>query len=106
MSVRLGLRSAGLGCLLAVLGAFPVAALVALVFRFPIPFTGYCSGPGAVLSSFVAVLMPRSHPILGEENIAFDDEEVDDMRKDDMRHCTRDLLLVERAREWLLEEGD
>ena len=57
MSARLGLRSVGLGCLLAVLGAFPVAALVALVFRFPIPFTGYCSGPGAVLPSFVAVLI-------------------------------------------------
>ena len=56
MSVRLGLRSAGLGSLLAVLGAFPVAALVALVFRFPIPFSGYCSGLEAVLPSFVAVL--------------------------------------------------
>ena len=26
------------------------------------------------------------------------------MRKDDIRQCTRDLLLVERAREWLLED--
>lgn len=57
MSGHLGLRSAGLGCLLAVLGAFPVAALVALVFRFPIPFTGYCSGLEAVLPSLVAVLI-------------------------------------------------
>ena len=31
-------------------------------------------------------------------------EDVDDMRKDDIRQCTRDLLMVERAREWLLEE--
>ena len=30
--------------------------------------------------------------------------EDDDMRKDDIRQCTRDLLLVERAREWLLED--
>jgi predicted transcriptional regulator len=35
--------------------------------------------------------------------IEFDAEEVEDMRKDDIRQCTRDLLLVERAREWLLE---
>ena len=31
-------------------------------------------------------------------------EEVEDMKRDDIRRCTRDLLLVERAREWLLEE--
>ena len=46
---------------------------------------------------------PRSHPELGEEEIEFDAEEIEDMRKDDIRRCTRDLLLVERAREWLLE---
>ena len=48
---------------------------------------------------------PRSHPVIGDEEIEFDAEEVEDMRKDDIRQCTRDLLLVERAREWLLEEG-
>jgi hypothetical protein len=47
---------------------------------------------------------PRQHPILGEEKIEFDAEEVEEMRKDDIRQCTRDLLLVERAREWLLED--
>ena len=47
---------------------------------------------------------PRSHPILGEEEIEFDAEEVEGMRKNDIRQCTRDLLLVERAREWLLED--
>lgn len=31
-------------------------------------------------------------------------EVVEEMRKDDIRRCTRDLLLVERSREWLLEE--
>ena len=46
----------------------------------------------------------RDHPILGKEEIEFDAEEVEDMRKDDIRQCTRDLLLVERAREWLLED--
>ena len=47
---------------------------------------------------------PRQHPILGEEKIEFDAEKVEDMRKDDIRQCTRDLLLVERARDWLLED--
>ena len=47
---------------------------------------------------------PQSHPLLGEEEIEFDAEEVEDMRQDDIRQCTRDLLLVERAREWLLGE--
>jgi hypothetical protein len=47
---------------------------------------------------------PQSSPLLGEEEIEFDAEEVEDMRKDDIRQCTRDLLLVERAREWLLNE--
>ncbi len=49
---------------------------------------------------------PRSHPVLGDEEIEFDAEEIEDMRKDDIRQCTRDLLLVERAREWLLEDGE
>lgn len=47
---------------------------------------------------------PRSHPVLGEEEIEFDAEEVEDLRKDDIRRCTRDLLLMERAKEWLLED--
>jgi hypothetical protein len=46
---------------------------------------------------------PRSHSLLGEEEIEFDADEVEDMRKDDIHQCTRDLLLVERAKEWLLE---
>ncbi len=49
---------------------------------------------------------PRSHPLLGKEEIEFDAEEVEDMRRDDIRQCTRDLLLVERAKEWLLEDGE
>ena len=32
----------------------------------------------------------------------FDAEAVEDMRQDDIRRSARDLLLVERAREWLL----
>jgi hypothetical protein len=48
---------------------------------------------------------PGWHPLLGEEEIEFDAEEVEEIRKEDIRQCTRDLLLVERAREWLLEEA-
>ena len=49
---------------------------------------------------------PRSHPLLGEEEIEYDAEEIEDMRQEDIRQCTRDLLLVERAREWLLDDGE
>ena len=52
------------------------------------------------------LFVPRQHKELGEEVIEFDAEEIEDMRKDDIRQCTRDLLLVERAREWLLEEDE
>ena len=51
-----------------------------------------------------SLFKPRSHPLLGDEEIEFDAEEVEEMQKDDIRQCTRDLLLVERARDWLLEE--
>jgi len=53
-----------------------------------------------------ALFEPRQHPILGEEEIEFDAEEIEDMRKADIRQCTRDLLLVERAREWLLDDKE
>ena len=45
-------------------------------------------------------------PSLFDGDDETDSEEVEDMRKDDIRQCTRDLLLVERAREWLLENGN
>lgn len=48
---------------------------------------------------------PRLHSVLGEEEIEVDAEEVEEMRRDDIRQCTRDLLLAERAKEWLLEDG-
>ena len=44
-------------------------------------------------------------PSLFDGDEETDAEEVEDMRRDDIRQCTRELLLVERAREWLLEEG-
>ncbi|HQX53876.1 MAG TPA: hypothetical protein PLR25_28445, partial [Planctomycetaceae bacterium] len=37
----------------------------------------------------------RSHPLLGDEEIEFDAEEVEELRTDDIRQCTRDLLLEE-----------
>ena len=37
------------GAAIAVAATFPLAALVALVFRFPIPFGSYMSGPSAVV---------------------------------------------------------
>ena len=42
-------------------------------------------------------------PSLFDGDEEFDAEEVEEMRKGDIRQCTRDLLLMERAREWLLE---
>ncbi len=45
-------------------------------------------------------------PSLFDGDDEFDPEAVEDMRKEDIRQCTRDLLLVERAKEWLLEDSD
>lgn len=50
-------RAAKIGALAAIIGAFPVSALFALMYRFPIPFAGYESGLGAAMRSLVAVLM-------------------------------------------------
>lgn len=33
-----------------------------------------------------------------------DTEEIEELRREDIRQCTRDLLLVELAKEWLLSE--
>lgn len=45
-------------------------------------------------------------PSLFEGDDEFDAEEVEHMRREDIRQCTRDLLLIERAREWLLEDSE
>ncbi len=37
--------------------SFPIAAFMALVYRFPIPFAGYKSGVDAVLPSLIAVVL-------------------------------------------------
>lgn len=52
-----GVRSAAWrGALWAVVLAFPLAAICALVFRFPLPFGGYASGPAAMPRALVAVV--------------------------------------------------
>ena len=43
-------------------------------------------------------------PALFEDDDETEPEEIEDLRKEDIRRCTRDLLLVEQAREWLLED--
>jgi len=43
-------------------------------------------------------------PALFEGDDETEPDEVEEMQREDIRQCTRDLLLVERAREWLLEE--
>lgn len=43
-------------------------------------------------------------PRLFEGDDEFNPEDVEDMRKHDIRQSTRDLLLLERARERLLED--
>ena len=43
-------------------------------------------------------------PALFDDDDETEPDEIEDMLKDDIRQCTRDLLLVERAREWLLGE--
>ena len=45
-------------------------------------------------------------PMDEEEAAEIDPEEVEDVRQDELRRSASDLLLVERAREWLLGEGD
>ena len=44
-----------MGALTAIIGTFPVAAVVALLYRFPFPLAGYSSGFGAMVRSPVAV---------------------------------------------------
>ena len=44
------------GALWAAALAFPLAAICALLHRFPIPFLGYESGPAAMLAALVAVV--------------------------------------------------
>jgi hypothetical protein len=51
------LRAALLGALLTIGLAFPSAALLALAYRFPVPFAGYESGLAAVPHAILAVAL-------------------------------------------------
>jgi hypothetical protein len=50
--IRAGLT----GVCAAIVLTFPIAALMALIYRFPVPFGGYMSGPSAILLSQGAVV--------------------------------------------------
>src|SRR4051794_19453439 len=52
----------------------------------------------------VARLREPFNPDLYDEDD--DPEDVEDERKDDIRRSANDLLLVERAKEWLLEDDE
>ena len=45
------------GGLVSVLSAFPITAILVSVFRFPIPFGGYVTGPKFIFMAMIAVLM-------------------------------------------------
>jgi hypothetical protein len=54
-SIRVALwRCVLQGAVIAVFGSIPLAGVVALLFRFPIPFAGYKSGPHAMVQAMVA----------------------------------------------------
>ncbi len=44
------------GALIGVVATLPLAAICALLFRFPVPFAGYMSGPGAVIPALMGAL--------------------------------------------------
>lgn len=45
------------GIVVGIGAAFPLAMMLALTFRFPVPFAGYQSGVNAVLPAIFAVVM-------------------------------------------------
>lgn len=45
----------GKGALMGVVATIPLAIVCALLFRFPVPFAGYLSGPRAILPVLIAV---------------------------------------------------
>lgn len=43
------------GVLLAIASTFPLTVLIAFIFRFPVPFVGYMSGPAAVIPALTGL---------------------------------------------------
>lgn len=54
--MKLDTKGMLLGILLAIVMAFPIAGVLALVYRFPVPFAGYVSGVSALGHVMFAVL--------------------------------------------------
>ncbi len=50
-------RLAARGALVAVLAAVPVAALLVVAYRFPVPFVGYVSGFGQIVGAMIATVI-------------------------------------------------
>ena len=46
-----------MGAVWSVMSAFPIAGLMALLFRFPVPFVGYMSGFEAIIPAMIAVIV-------------------------------------------------
>jgi len=44
------------GAIVGIVATVPLVILCALVFRFPVPFAGYLSGPSAILPALIAIL--------------------------------------------------
>jgi len=44
------------GAIVGIVSTVPLVLLCALIFRFPVPFAGYLSGPSAILPALIAIL--------------------------------------------------
>jgi len=44
------------GAIVGVVATLPLVALCALVFRFPVPFAGYLTGPSAIVPAMMGLL--------------------------------------------------
>ena len=57
----------------------------------------------------IADYLDRAHQTEPFEESLYEGEDpevIEEANQEDIRYCTRELLLVERAREWLLKEGE
>jgi len=43
------------GAIVGIVATVPLVMLCALVFRFPVPFAGYLSGPGAIFPALIGI---------------------------------------------------
>jgi hypothetical protein len=45
------------GAIVGIVATIPLVELSALVFRFPVPFSGYLSGPGAIFPALISIFI-------------------------------------------------